>query len=130
VLIAPVIPGLNDSQMATVLERAHAAGATSASWVLLRLPASVAPVFEQRLRATLPGAAQKVLGRIRETRGGELYDPRFHSRQRGEGAYARTIAAIFDATMARLGMTQRDDPDDAPTTFRRPDRPGKQLRLL
>jgi DNA repair photolyase len=70
-MCAPIIPGVNDSQMVTVLERAAAAGATWAGWVLLRLPGAVKQVFEDRVRVALPLAADKILHRIRETRGGD-----------------------------------------------------------
>ena len=106
VMCAPVIPGLNDDQLVRVLEAARDAGATSAGWALLRLPGAVKDVFEERLRASLPLAADKVLHRVRETRGGEkLYDPRFHVRGRGEGVYAQTIAAMN--AYNRLGVPFR-----------------------
>ncbi|HVV81841.1 MAG TPA: PA0069 family radical SAM protein [Kofleriaceae bacterium] len=132
VMIAPVIPGVNDSQMVTVLERAAAAGAVSAGWTLLRLPGAVKDVFEERLRTAMPLAADKVLHRIRETRGGEkLYDARFHSRGRGEGPYAATLAAMFDATCKRLGFDERDDREyDDRVTFRRPPPRTSQLSLF
>jgi DNA repair photolyase len=123
VMCGPIIPGLNDDQLVRVLERAHAAGAQFAGWVLLRLPGAVATVFEERVRAAFPLAADKILHRVRETRGGDkLYDPRFHVRGRGEGPYAQAIAAMFDATVKRLGLNQRDERfvDDAPSRFRRP----------
>ena len=125
VMCAPIMPGLNDDQMVRVLERARDAGATSAAWVLLRLPGAVATVFEERVRVALPLAADKIMHRIRETRGGDkLYDPRFGVRGRGTGAYAETIAALFDATVARLGLGDRDDARavDQPSRFRRPQR--------
>src|SRR5207237_10845662 len=120
VMCAPVIPGLNDDQLVRVLERARDAGATSAGWVLLRLPGAVKQVFEDRVRAALPLAADTILHRIRETRGGEqLYDPRFHTRGRGEGVYAQTIAALFDTTVKRLGLGDRDDDREIASRFRR-----------
>lgn len=134
VMCAPVMPGLNDDQMVRVLERAKDAGAQTAGWVLLRLPGAVAPVFEERVRAALPLAAEKIMHRIRETRGGEkLYDPRWHTRGRGEGAYAQTIATMFDATVKRLGLNARDDrylTDLPPSRFQRPDKPKAQLSLF
>ena len=136
VMLAPIIPGLNDRQIIEVLERAHAAGATEAGWTLLRLPGAVAQVFPERVRAALPLAADKILSRIRETRGGErLNDSRFHSRFAGEGAYAQTIAAVFDATVKRLGMTDDDgdgdgDESELPSPFRRPEKPTRQLKLF
>lgn len=102
--VAPIIPGLNDAEIPNVLAAARDAGATSAGWVLLRLPGPVAQVFEERLRAALPLAVDRVLHRIRETRGGALYDPRFGVRGRGEGAYADTIRALFETTARRLGL--------------------------
>jgi DNA repair photolyase len=122
VMCGPVIPGLNDDQLVRVLEAAHAAGATHAGWVLLRLPGAVKAVFEERVRAALPLAADKILHRIRETRGGDkLYDPRFGVRGRGEGPYAQAIAAMFDATVVRLGLNRRDDGVfDVESRFRRP----------
>ena len=134
VMCAPVMPGLNDDQMVRVLERAKDAGAQTAGWVLLRLPGAVAPVFEERVRAALPLAADKIMHRIRETRGGEkLYDPRWHTRGRGEGAYAQTIATMFDTTVKRLGLNARDDrymTSALPSRFRRPEKPKAQLSLF
>jgi DNA repair photolyase len=134
VSVAPVIPGLNDEEMPRVLEAARDAGATHASWQLLRLPGSVKPVFEERLRHELPGLAARVLHRIRETRDGALDDARFGVRGRGEGPVAASIAALFRSAARRLGL---DGPPPgcgapgpagtAPTPFRRP---RAQLSLL
>ena len=106
--VAPVIPGLNDQDIPRILTAARAAGASSAGYVLLRLPGSVQEVFTGRLRANLPLSADRVLHRIRETRAGQLYDPRFGVRGRGQGAYADAIAALFQSTAARLGLRTRD----------------------
>jgi DNA repair photolyase len=125
-----MIPGLNDNQLVTILERAAAAGATRAGWVLLRLPGAVEQVFSERVRAAVPLAADKILHRIRETRGGEkLYDPRFHTRGRGEGVYAEMIAQLFDKTCARLGLGPRM-PLVERDTFQRPAKPSAQLSLF
>jgi DNA repair photolyase len=133
VMVAPVIPGLNDDEIPRILEEARSAGATSAGMVLLRLPGAVKDVFEERVRAALPLRAERILRRVKETRGGRMYDPRFGTRQTGEGHYADTIGALFDATAKRLGLTHaREDapPEEPPTTFERPPRPGAQLRLF
>jgi DNA repair photolyase len=131
VMCAPIIPGVNDNQLVKLLERAHGAGATGAGWVLLRLPGVVKEVFEERVRVALPLAGDKILHRIRETRGGKLYDPRFGVRGRGEGPYAEMIGAMFDTTVARLGMTRdRDEHEEQPTTFRRPPVKTNQLSLF
>jgi DNA repair photolyase len=102
--VAPIIPGLNDEDIPKILTAAREAGARSAGYVLLRLPGSVKAVFEDRLRVALPLAADRVLHRIRETRGGELYDPRFGVRGRGEGSYAQIIRLLFQTTATRLGL--------------------------
>jgi len=107
--VAPIIPGLNDQDIPRVLQAARDAGASHAGFVLLRLPGSVKEVFEQRLRANLPLQAERVLHRIRETRGGKLYDPRFGVRGRGEGAISDGIAMLFRATARRLGLAVSDD---------------------
>ena len=137
VMAAPIIPGLNDSQLVGLLERAANAGATTAGWVLLRLPGAVAQVFPERLREAMPLAADKILHRIRETRGGkQLYKSEFHTRGRGEGPYADTIATIFDSTCKRLGLNrrafekERSELDDEPSTFRRPPKATAQLSLF
>jgi DNA repair photolyase len=102
--VAPVIPGLNDQDIPRVLAAAREAGASYAGFVLLRLPGSVKAVFEERLRAGLPLQADRVLHRIRETRGGDLYDARFGIRGRGEGPYAQAIKTLFQSTAAKLGL--------------------------
>ena len=102
--VAPIIPGLNDQDIPKLLTAARDAGATHAGTVLLRLPGSVKAVFEERLRAALPLTAERVLHRIRETRGGKLYDARFGARGRGEGPYAEAIRSLFATTAIRLGL--------------------------
>jgi DNA repair photolyase len=102
--VAPIIPGLNDQDIPQILQAARDAGATHAGSVLLRLPGSVKAVFEERLRAALPLSAERVLHRIRETRGGQLYDARFGARGRGEGPYAAAIQTLFRTTARRLGL--------------------------
>lgn len=130
VSVAPVIPGLNDEDIAKVLASAREAGATRAHYTLLRLPGAVKDVFEERLRAKLPLRAERVLHRIRETRGGQLYDSRFNSRMSGEGLYAQTIERLFDTTARKVGMRMTSVSEGAPTTFRRPERPSAQLSLF
>jgi len=129
VMCAPIIPGLNDNQIVKLLEAAKDAGAQWAGWTLLRLPGVVKEVFEDRLRVSLPLVADKVMHRIRETRGGEkLYDSQFHTRGRGVGVYAETIAALFETTVKRLGLDERDW-GEQPSRFRRPNR-SPQLSLF
>ena len=127
--VAPVIPGLSDADIPRILEAAHAAGARRAGFVLLRLPGSVKQVFEQRLRESLPLRADRVLNRVRDARGGKLYDSRWGVRGRGEGTYAEVARALFDATVKRLRMNEGFQCDLQVDTFRRPGR-ARQLPLL
>jgi DNA repair photolyase len=132
VAVAPVIPGLNDEDMARVLTAAREAGATRAFYTLLRLPGPVQAVFEERLREKLPLRAERVLHRIRETRGGALNDARFSVRMRGEGLYADTIRKLFDTTARRVGLNTAWTSEEAEkeSTFRRPMKPGTQLSFF
>ncbi|ADO73479.1 PA0069 family radical SAM protein [Stigmatella aurantiaca] len=130
VSVAPIIPGLNDEDIAKVLASAREAGATRAHYTLLRLPGPVKDVFEERMRAKLPLRAERVLHRIRETRGGELSDSRFQHRMRGEGLYAETLSQLFHAAARKVGMRMSSVTETAPTTFRRPTKPSAQLSLF
>lgn len=108
VMVAPVIPGLNDHEIPQILVAAAEAGARSASYVPLRLPLAVAPLFEAWLDCHRPGYKEKVLGRIRDMRGGKLNDANFGSRLSGEGFWAEQLRMIFGAAVRRAGF-----PDDA-----------------
>lgn len=133
VMCAPIIPGVNDNQLVTLLERAKDAGATWAGWTLLRLPGAVREVFEDRVRVALPLAGDKIIHRIRETRGGKLYDARWGVRGRGEGPYADMINTMFETTAKRLGLLGRHDDHDEDargTTFQRPAKKTSQLSLF
>ncbi len=129
VSIAPIVPGL-DEGVSRVLAEAAKVGARFAGYVLLRLPGSVRPVFEQRLRDALPLRADKVIHRIQETRGGKMYDSTWGLRQRGEGQYAEAIHALFWAQARKVGLEPRWPDEARPETFRRPERSGDQLALL
>jgi DNA repair photolyase len=123
VAIAPVIPGLNDSQIGAILSRAKESGATRAFRVLLRLPSEVKDVFIERLNAEFPGYAKKVLNGIREMRGGALYRSEFGKRGVGEGERWDAIDWLFETSCRRLGLnvrTERQMDAELPTTFRRP----------
>ncbi len=118
--IAPVIPGLS-SDIPQLLKRAKEAGATQAFINMLRLPGSVAPYFEQRLRDELPTKADRVLNRIREARGGRLNSSVFGERMRGKGAYWEAIERLFKIHCERLGFNKRNSSVGRPgNTFRRP----------
>jgi DNA repair photolyase len=117
-MVAPIIPGLNDREIPTILLRGAQAGARSASYTALRLPANVAPVFLSRLRQAAPLKADRVEARIRELRGGALNDPRFGRRMTGEGQYWRSIQSLFEVSLRRYGMnavpTLSSTPDGTP----------------
>lgn len=128
-MISPVVPGLTDPEVETILQAGQEAGARAASWIMLRLPLEVAPLVENWLREHFPDRADKVLNRLREMHGGKLYDAQWGRRMRGEGVYAKMIAARFDTAVRRLGF------DTAPIPmrtdlFRHPPRRGDQLSLF
>jgi DNA repair photolyase len=126
VFVAPVIPGLTDSEMPAILAAAKAAGAHAAGYTLLRLPLTVAPVFHEWLARERPALLEKVEGRIRATRGGQLNDPRFGMRMRGTGELATQIKALFRLFARKHGL-DGDLPAYDCTRFRPPrSRSGQQ----
>jgi DNA repair photolyase len=124
--IAPVVPGLNDPHIPQLLKRAKECGARYAFINLLRLPGSVAPYFEQRLREKMPDRADKILNRLREARGGKLNVSEFGKRMTGEGEYWKMIEQSFRVHARRLGFNEpRYAADFEPRkTFRRPTAQG------
>jgi len=128
-MVAPVIPALNDHELERVLEAAAEAGAQTAGWVLLRLPYQNKPLFLEWLAREYPDRASRIEHMIRETRSGQLSDPRFGKRMRGEGETARIIKKLFDLHAQRVGL-RKDLPPLTSTHFRRPTRPGDQLPLF
>ena len=131
--VAPVIPGLNDTDIPEILERAHAAGARRAFMGLLRLPREVLPVFDERLEAALPERANKVRNGIREVRKGAMNSSAFGERFRGSGARWQVIERLFEAQCKRLGMNElrlaEGEEEAGKTTFRRPTRQGTLFDL-
>jgi len=129
VMVAPVIPGLNDSEVPRILAAAARAGARSAGWVLLRLAKPIDDLFEGWLAERLPEQRARVLGRIRESRGGRLTDTRFGRRMRGDGPYADHLAALFAVAARKAGLDAKLPPL-VTTAFRRPSAPDGQLGLF
>jgi DNA repair photolyase len=107
VLVAPVIPGLTDHELPSILAAAVQAGAKVAGYVTLRLPHGVGPLFEQWLGQHFPDRKDKVLHRIRAIRGGKLNDPRCNSRMRGEGIFAEQIRSLFALACRKAGIDGR-----------------------
>lgn len=128
VLVAPVIPALNDHEIPAVLQAAKDAGAGWAGTEILRLPLTVAPLFEQWLQQAVPEKKEKVLGRIRAIRGGRLNDPRFGTRMSGEGIFAEQISRMFQVACHKAGLGEAG-PELSTAAFRRPGGPQMTLDL-
>jgi DNA repair photolyase len=128
VLIAPLIPVLTDPELEQVMEAVREAGALSVDSILLRLPLEVAPLFQEWLQIHVPGQAQRVLNRIRDTRGGALYEAEFGRRMSGRGAYAELLAQRFRLARQRLGFNE--PPSLECGRFVRPGADSRQLSLF
>jgi len=127
VLVAPLIPVLTDAELEKILDAAYTAGARTAGYVLLRLPHELKELFEAWLTVHEPRKAAHVMNRVRDTRGGKVYDSRFGVRMCGSGEYADLIARRFDIARRKLGFSDFA-PLDA-TQFHAP-RCGPQLDLF
>ena len=128
VMVAPIIPGLTDSEIEAILESARAAGANHAGHTLIRLPREVGELFRTWLQTHAPGKADRVLELIRQCRGGRLNDPRFRHRMRGEGAYAAMLNKRFALACRQLGFAGRSL--ELRTDLFLPPRRSQQLSLL
>jgi len=125
-LIAPIIPGLTDHELPAIAAAVASAGARYAGYVMLRLPHGVTDLFADWLERHRPASKERVLGRIRDVRGGNLNDPRFGSRMRGEGVLAEQIRALFHLACERAGLNQ-SRPELSTAAFRRPQGAQRQL---
>jgi DNA repair photolyase len=128
-MIAPVVPGLTDHELEPILQAVREAGADAASYIALRLPLEVSPLFQDWLAAHYPDRAAKVMGRVREMHGGQDYDPQWGRRMRGQGLWADLLRQRFRKAAARLGL----EAERAPLRrdlFAPPPRPGDQLSLF
>ena len=108
VLFAPVVPALNDREMETLLECAVAAGASSAAYILLRLPLEIRGLFEEWLQSHFPLKAEHVMSLVRQCRGGANYDSRFGHRMRGTGPFAELLQRRFEVSCRKLGLRIRE----------------------
>jgi DNA repair photolyase len=129
VMVAPVIPGLNDMEMERILERASSIGVKNAGYVLLRLPLEIGDLFTEWLKANCPDRASRVLSLMRSTRGGKLYDAKWGERMRGHGPYAWMIGRRFELAAKRLGLNE-NSVELRTDLFTPPSLPGQQLSLL
>lgn len=126
VMVAPVVPGITDHEIPAILKAAASAGARTAGYVILRLPGAVAGLFESWLDEHFPDRKDKVLNRVREMRGGKIYDSSFGTRMKGEGIFAEQIRTTFE-TFRRRHNLDRPFPQLSTASFRRP---GQQLSLF
>ncbi len=129
VMVAPIIPALNEPEIERILDAAHAAGAREAGYVLLRLPLEVRDVFKEFLEREYPDRAEHVMSLIRSMRGGKDYDATWGTRMKGDGPYAWQIGRRFEIACRRLGLnaTRRSLRTDL---FKPPVPEGGQLQLL
>ncbi len=126
--VSPIIPAITEEWIERILEAAAARGASGASWIMLRLPHEVAPLFRAWLDLHFPERAAKVMGIVQSMRGGRDYDSAFGTRMKPQGVWADLVRARFRLATARLGLkAERPELDTA--RFRPPERDG-QLRLL
>jgi DNA repair photolyase len=129
VMVAPIIPGINDTEVPTILEAVKSAGATTANYVLLRLPLTVRPVFQEWLRRTQPLRWKKVEGLIRQTRAGKLNDSAWGDRLSGVGEIAEQIGNMFSVFQRKFDLDRPLPPLDF-NSFQRPKQRSGQLRLF
>jgi DNA repair photolyase len=129
VMVAPVIPVLTEPELEAILKVAADAGASTASWILLRLPLEVAPLFRDWLEREQQGQAAHVMNRLKEMRGGADYDSEWGKRMCGEGVHAELIAKRFAVAVKRLGLDRASQSLDI-SRFGRPPKAGDQLSLF
>ena len=129
VMVAPLIPALNDHELEAILEAAAEAGARQAAYVMLRLPHEIKDLFREWLALNAPDRAGRIMRLVRATRGGRDYDAAFHRRMKGTGRYAELIQRRFELACKRLGLNRRRAGLDV-HRFRPPPREGDQLALF
>jgi DNA repair photolyase len=129
VMVAPIVPAINDAEIEKILTRAHAAGAREAGYVMLRLPLELRDLFQEWLAANFPDKARHVLSLIREMRDGKLNDAAFGTRMTASGPYAWMIGRRFELAAEKTGYLKtrvrlRTD------LFAPPRKAGAQLSLF
>ncbi len=126
IMVAPVIPALNDHEIPAILRAAKQAGARFASYTVVRLPHGVKDLFVDWLTRHFPDRRDKVLHHLEGIRGGRLNDPRFGSRMRGDGLFAEHLSRLFEVARRHCGF--EESPGDlSAAAFRRPG--GRQMDL-
>jgi DNA repair photolyase len=128
-MLAPIIPGLTDREIPAILAAVKEAGARRAGFVMLRLPLTVAPIFQAWLAEHRPAAAERIESLIREMRGGKLYNAKWGSRMCGHGRYAEGVAKTFEVFASKLGLDAPWEELDT-SQFRPPELSRGQRRLF
>ncbi|MDF8333913.1 PA0069 family radical SAM protein [Novosphingobium cyanobacteriorum] len=128
VSVSPIIPSITDQFLEEILVRAGALGVRSASWIIVRLPHEVAPLFREWLKIYFPDRADKVMHTVQSMRGGKDYDSSFHTRMKPNGVWADLIRSRFRIALRKAGITQQRHDLDC-SQFRAPSADG-QLTLL
>lgn len=129
IMASPMVPALTDPELEGILAHGKDAGARSASWIMLRLPQEVSPLWQEWLATHYPDRAGRIMARLREMHGGKDYDARWGRRMRGEGPYAEIVAARFAVATRRLGL-KTTAPPMRTDLFQRPVAPDAQLSLF
>jgi DNA repair photolyase len=129
VMVAPIIPGVNDAEIEAILTRAHARGAREAGYIMLRLPLELRDIFSEWLVEHFPDKARHVLSLVRGVREGKLYDATFGTRMTGDGPYAWMIGRRFELAVEKIGYP-RTRPRLRTDLFTPPARKGQQLSLF
>jgi len=129
VMVAPVIPALNDPEIEAILTRAHASGVVEAGYVMLRLPLEISDLFQEWLFEHAPDRAKRVMSLMRSMRGGKDYDAQWGRRMRGNGPYAWQIGRRFELATNRLNLNAKSY-DLRTDKFKPPVLPGQQIQLL
>jgi DNA repair photolyase len=129
VMVAPIVPAINDSEIESILKAAQAAGAGEAGYVVLRLPLELKELFREWLATEFPDRAQRVINVLRSMHGGRDYVADFGLRQKGSGPYAEQIGLRFRLAIKRLGLNERHLALRT-DLFRRPVVRGGQMSLL
>ena len=129
IMASPMVPALTDPELERILEAGRDAGATTASWIMLRLPREVSALWQEWMAEHVPDRAARIMARLREMHGGKDYDARWGRRMRGEGPYAEMVQARFAGAVRRLGLTVEASPLRC-DLFQHPPLPGDQLALF
>ncbi len=129
IMASPMVPALTDHELEKILRAGKEAGAVAASWIMLRLPREVAPLFQEWLADAFPDRAERVMNRVKDTQGGKAYDPEWGKRLTGQGLFSEMIKRRFDIEVKRLGLA-RELPPLRTDLFQRPAGVGDQMSLF